>query len=506
MRPSRLLVPVVAAAASLALLAGCAAGGSDQQGTGADATVTVGLVLEPSDLDVRTTSGIALDQVLIDNVYQGLVGRTQDNQVVDVLASEHTVSDDGLTYTFTLQDGVTFHDGAALTADDVVWSLQQVADDESVGGPADLASVADISSPADDTVVLTLSQPDSALLFALTGRAGLVLEQAATNDLSTTANGTGPFRLASWTQGDSLRLERADDYWGDPAGVAGVVFRYVTDGSAAINATLSGDLDVQTAVDATLASQLEGADGITVEQGRTTDKYTLAFNNAVAPFTDPRVRQAIRMAVDNDALIAAVGGSAVDQGGPIPELDPGYEDLTDVDAYDPDQARQLLEEAGHADDLDLTLEYANFYPAAIGDVLTTQLADVGVTLTVQQVDFTTWLDDVLAPPADGGTRDFQLSMVNHAETHDFGNWADPTYYWGYDSAPVQQLWAESLAATDPEVAAAKLAEAARIVSEDAPAEWLYTATTLTAVRDGVTGFPTSSTSTRLDLSQLAVSE
>ena len=122
------------------------------------------------------------------------------------------------------------------------------------------------------------------------------------------------------------------------------------------------------------------------------------------------------------------------------------------------------------------------------------------------MDFTTWLNDVLAPPADGGTRDFQLSMVNHAETHDFSNWADPTYYWGYDSAPVQQLYAESLAATDPEVAASKLAEAARIVSEDAPAEWLYTATTLTAVRDVVTGFPTSSTSTRLDLSALAVSE
>jgi peptide/nickel transport system substrate-binding protein len=506
MRPSRLLVPVVAAAASLALLAGCTAGGSDAPRGGSDATVTVGLVLEPSDLDVRTTSGIALDQVLIDNVYQGLVGRTQDNEIVDVLASEHTISADGLTYTFTLQDGVTFHDGAAMTAADVVWSLQQVADDESLAGHADLASVADISSPADDTVVLTLSQPDSALLFALTGRAGLVLEQAATNDLSTTANGTGPFTLASWTQGDNLRLDRNADYWGEAAGVAGVVFRYVTDGSAAINATLSGDLDVQTAVDATLASQLDGVDGITVEKGQTTDKYTLAFNNAVAPFTDPRVRQAIRMAVDNDALIAAVGGSAVDQGGPIPELDPGYEDLTDVDAYDPDQAKQLLAEAGHADDLDLTLEYANFYPAAIGDVLTTQLADVGVTLTVQQVDFTTWLNDVLAPPADGGTRDFQLSMVNHAETHDFSNWADPTYYWGYDSAPVQQLYAESLAATDPEVAVSKLAEAARIVSEDAPAEWLYTATTLTAVRDGVTGFPTSSTSTRLDLSALAVSE
>ncbi|GAA0959564.1 ABC transporter substrate-binding protein [Frigoribacterium faeni] len=501
-------LPLLAAVAALVLVtAGCTSSdSSDTTGTpDADATVTVGLVLEPTDLDIRRTAGIALDQVLIDNVYQGLVGRTQDNEIVDVLAASHTVSSDGLTYTFTLADGVTFHDGAALTADDVVWSLQQVADDDTLANHSDLAAVDTISSPDPSTVVLTLSQPDSALLFALTGRAGLVLQEDADNDLSTSANGTGPFTLASWTQGDNLQLSRYDDYWGSPASVAGVVFRYIPDASARMNASISGDIDVQTAVDATLRSQLDGVDGITVDEGRTTDKYTLAFNNAVAPFTDPRVRKAIRLAVDNDALITATGGSAVDQGGPIPELDPGYADLTSVDAYDPDAARELLDEAGQSD-LDLTLEYANVYPAAIGDVLTTQLAAVGITLTVEQVDFSTWLSDVFVAPSDGSTRDFQLSMVNHAETHDFGNWANPDYYWGYDSPDVQALYADSLAATDPAEAAADLAEAAEIVSEDAPAEWLYTSTTLTAVRDGVTGFPTSSTTTRLDLSSLAATE
>ena len=499
-------LPLLAAVTALVLVtAGCT---SSPDPTGApddDATVTVGLVLEPTDLDIRRTAGIALDQVLIDNVYQGLVGRTQDNEIVDVLASSHEVSDDGLTYTFTLAEGVTFHDGAALTAEDVVWSLQQVADDDSLANHGDLAAVDAVTAPDESTVVITLSRPDSALLFSLTGRAGLVLEQQADNDLSTTANGTGPFTLEGWTQGDNLRLSRNDDYWGTPAAVGGVVFRYIPDPSARINASLSGDIDVQTAVDATLRSQLDGVDGLTVSEGRTTDKYTLAFNNAVEPFTDPRVRKAIRLAVDNDALIAATGGSAVDQGGPIPELDPGYRDLTDVDAYDPDAARALLEESGQGD-LDLTLEYANVYPAAIGDVLTTQLKAVGITLTVEQVDFSTWLSDVFVAPSDGSPRDFQLSMVNHAETHDFGNWADPDYYFGYDSPAVQGLYAESLAATDPADADETLAEAAAIVADDAPAEWLYTTTTLTAIRDGITGFPTSSTTTRLDLSSLAATE
>jgi peptide/nickel transport system substrate-binding protein len=147
----------------------------------------------------------------------------------------------------------------------------------------------------------------------------------------------------------------------------------------------------------------------------------------------------------------------------------------------------------------LTLTYANVYPTAIGDVLTSELADVGITLKVQRVDFATWLDSVFTK------KDFDLSMVNHTESRDFGNWADPDYYFGYDNAEVQRLYAASLATTDQGEKVRALQQAAKLVSEDAAAEWLYTATTTTAVRDGVTGFPFDSTTTRLDLADLAVS-
>ncbi|ARC57226.1 Glutathione-binding protein GsiB [Frondihabitans sp. 762G35] len=501
MRPARLLA-AAAIAASLALVAsGCtSAGGSPGTSKAPDtaATVKVGLVLEPTDLDIRTTAGIALDQVLIDNVYQGLVGRTSTNDVVDVLAASHTVSADALTYTFTLHKGVTFGDGAAMTAADVVWSLEQVKKTTAFQNSQDLAGVSSITAPSADTVKITLAKPDSNLLWALSGRAGLVLEKAATNDLSTTANGTGPYRLASWKQGDSIRLTRNDSYWGTKAKVKEVDFTYYTSPSAAINAVISGDVDVQTAVDPTLKAQLNGVSGITLKSGKTTDKYTLAFNDRVAPFTDPKVRQALREAIDSKALITALGGAGVEQGGPIPELDPGYRDLTKVDAYDPANARKLLKEAG-ATNLTLDLTYANFYPASIGDVLTTQLKAVGITLRVKQTDFTTWINNVFVK------HDYQLSIVNHAESHDFGNWANPDYYFGYDNKKVQALYQESLAATDPKVVDEKLAAAAEIVAQDAPADWLYTATTLTAIHDGVTGFPTSSTSARLDLANLAKS-
>jgi len=494
------LAATAVAVASALVLTGCS--GSSNEDGGTDATVRVGLVLEPTSLDIRTQSGAALDQVLIDNVYQGLVGRTADGDVRDVLASKHAVSDDGLTYTFTLRDGTTFQDGKDVTAADVVWSLQQVKSNDSYVDSAQLANVTSITSPSADTVVLTLAKPDSDLLWNLTGRAGLVLEKAAKNDLSDTANGTGPYEVSSWKQGDSLTFERNADYWGTKAKVAKVVFRYITQPSTAVNAMANGDLDVQTAVDGTLKSQLQNSSDISLHTGKTTDKYTLAFNDQKAPFTDKRVRQAIRQAIDAKAIIKAIGGTGVEQGGPIPELDPGYQDLTDIDAYDPANAKKLLAEAGHPK-LDLTLTYANIYSATIGDVLKSQLADVGITLTVKRVDFATWLSQVFEAPK-SGTRDFDLSMVNHVEARDFGNWANPEYYFGYDNAEVQSLYADSIAATDEAAKVADLQKAARIVSEDAAGEWLYTATSITAVRKGVTGFPYDGTNSRLDLSKLAV--
>ncbi|WIE61426.1 ABC transporter substrate-binding protein [Curtobacterium sp. MCLR17_032] len=495
------LASTAVAVVSALALTGCS-GSSNERG-GADATVRIGLVLEPTSLDIRTQSGAALDQVLIDNVYQGLVGRSgSDGGIRDVLASEHEVSADGLTYTFTLRDGTTFQDGKPVTAADVVWSLQQVQDDASYVDSAQLANVASIESPSADQVVLRLSKPDSDLLWNLTGRAGLVLERAAKNDLSDSANGTGPYEVSSWKQGDALVFARNAEYWGTKAKVAKVEFRYITDGSAAVNAMAAGDLDVQTSVDGTLRSQLEGNADISLHTGKTTDKYTLAFNDRKAPFTDVRVRKAIRQAIDPKALIKAIGGTGVPQGGPIPELDPGYQDLTGVDAYDPSAAKQLLSEAG-AKDLELTLTYPNIYAATIGDVLKSQLADVGITLSVKRVDFATWLSQVFEQPKTG-ERDFDLSMVNHVESRDFGNWANPDYYFGYDNPQVQALYAQSVAATTEQAKDEALRAAAKIVSEDAAGEWLYTATAITAVRKGVTGVPYDGTNSRLDLAQLAV--
>jgi peptide/nickel transport system substrate-binding protein len=168
-----------------------------------------------------------------------------------------------------------------------------------------------------------------------------------------------------------------------------------------------------------------------------------------------------------------------------------------VRPFDPERAKELLAEAGQSD-LELTLTIPNIYSTTVSNLLVSQFADVGVTLTVDSVEFGAWLEDVYT------NKDYDLSFVDHLEARDFGNWANPDYYFGYDNAEVQSLFQQSVAATNSDDAAALLAEAARIVAEDHAGDVVYNATALTAVADGITGFPTDSPNARLDLGELAV--
>ena len=456
-----------------------------------DATLTVGLVLEPTNLDIRHTSGAALEQILVDNIYEGLVTRTQDNEVTERLASSYEIAPDGLTYTFTLSEGVTFHDGSALTSADVVASYETVKSDASVQGNAEFAGVTAITAPDPGTVVITLAEPDQNFLFTLTGPAGLVFKNGDTTDLKTAENGTGPFTLKRWTKGSAITFDRFDPYWGETATVGEVVFQYIPDFTAGVNAALDGTLDVLTAVDPNLVSQLEDTGDFTITTGRTTDKATLAFNNAKAPLDDVKVREALRLAIDHKALVEAVGAGQT-LFGPIPELDPGYEDLSKLVPYDPAKAKQLLKEAGH-ETLDLTLTIPSFYGTTVAQVLISDFAKVGVSLEVNRVEFATWLEDVYT------NHDYELSFVLHVEPRDFGNWANPDYYFNYDNVEVQQLYQQSQVEIDPDKSAELLAQAARIVSEDHAADWLYNGETLTALIAGVKGFPVDSINSRIDL-------
>ncbi len=461
-----------------------------------DATVRIGLTLEPTNLDIRTTSGVALDQILIDNVYEGIVSRASDGSIVPSLASSWTVSEDALTYTFTLQPGVTFSNGDALTARTAADSINQAIQTQAVDAVS-LGDVKSVDAPDDTVLIVTLNTPNPNLLWALAGRPGLVLDPSATNDLKSSAVGSGPYLLSDWKQGDSITLTRNDSYWGEPAKVKSVVLRYITDNNAAVNALNSGDLDILAPINADLQTQV--ADSTTqLVEGDASDKFVLAFNNASGPLTDVRVRQAIRYAIDHPALVQARGGVDGLLGGPITPGDPGYRDLTALFPHDVDKAKQLLVDAGYADGLTLTLTTPNIYGTTFSDLLTSQLSEVGITLQTNSVDFSTWLTDVYT------NKNYELSIVDHAESHDFASWANPDYYFGYNNPQVQDLYSRASIATTGEEQDSLLAEAAQVVSQDAAADWLTNFRTVIAIRSGISGVPTDRINSRLDLTSLSV--
>lgn len=463
--------------------------------------LTVGLQLEPTNLDIRKTAGVALDQILIDNVYQGLIGLKPGSvsEFVPVLAEAlPKISADGLSYTFALRQGVTFGtSGNALTAQDVVDSLGASLTKELLGAPAK------VSAPDERTIVIALEKPNSQLLWQLANRPGLVFETAYTGNLENTVNGTGPYLLERWKQGDSITFVKNSKYWGEPAKLDRVVWRYIPDGNAAVNAAKEGDVDVLAPVVSSFVSQLEGDTDFVLGRADSTDVFTLVYNSAKAPLDDVRVRTALSKAIDSEAIIKAFYGDGKALGGPITDLEATYEDLTSVNAYDPEGAKQLLAEAG-VKDLKLTVTMPNFYSTDAINQVVSDFKAVGVTLKVNQVAFATWLSDVYSPPAGGGARTFDLSYIDHAEANDFVNYVTEGYYFGSVDPKAKDLYDRSLAATDPAEAVDLVKQAARIVAEDAPAKWLINYTPTNAVSTKVHGFPTSNTNSRISLEGVTV--
>ncbi len=458
--------------------------------------VTVGAILEPTSLDLVTVAGAAIDQALLDNVYETLLKLDEDGEIGPGLAELPEVSDDATVYTFTLQPDVFFHSGEPLTSADVRWSLDQQRA-EAANESARLASIETVAAPDPLTVVVTLCQPDNDFTYLMTRRGGAVLQEDATG-LENSANGTGPFTFVDWNVGSSITLARNDDYWGAAPAISGITFQYFTDQNAMVNALTTDRLDIVTGINSDLVGQFQDNPDYTVNEGTTNGEFTLGFNNAREPFTDQSVRMAIRQAIDKEGYKELNNGFGTIIGGPVPPTDPWYEDLTDIAPYDPEAATAALAAAGYADGLDLTLTWPNLYPVSNAEYVASQLAEVGIDVTIETVEFSVWLEQVYT------NHDYDMTAVLHVEPRDIANYANPAYYWQYDSAEVQELISAAKVNPDPDAAVEQLKEAARKISEDSPVDWLILAADLTVSTPDVTGYPTNDTGARFDASGITV--
>ncbi|MCK2219097.1 ABC transporter substrate-binding protein [Actinomadura sp. ATCC 31491] len=481
------------------LLGTAACGGGSPGGSGSTPkarTLSVGAVAEPANLDFTSTEGAAIPQALLVNVYEGLVKLQQDGRIVPLLAEKWDVSADRKTYTFTLRENVKFSSGAPFTADDVVFSLDRVRSDWKLKIKSQLDVVDKVEKKDDSTAVVTLKRPSNGFLYSMATRLGAMFSRTGVADLANKPVGTGPYVLGAWRRGDSLRLDANPSYWGTKPALSSVTLKYFKDATAMNNALLTGGIDVISSVQAPESlQQFADQSRFQVIEGTTNGEVVLSMNNARPPFSDKKVRQAVRHAIDHKALLdTAWAGRGQLIGSMVPPTDPWYEDRTGDYPYDPAKAKELLGGKTYT----VKMRIPNLpYAVASAQVVKSQLAQVGITADIEPLEFPArWLDQVFSKG------DYDLSIINHVEPRDMGIFADKSYYFHYDNPEFGKLLTAADEGTEQQQTD-DLKQAAKLLSDDAAADWLFLFPNLIVARKGVTGLPQNAIAESFDFTALA---
>jgi len=449
-----------------------------------NAVIHIGSLYEPQNLDNTAGAGQGINEAFNGNVYEALFQLTDAGTVVPQLAASYTSSADGLTYTFKLKPGVTFHSGDKLTAADVKYSIERVlAEGSKSSRKKSLSTIASVATPDDQTVVITLSARSISLPYNLSY---VWIVDHKTTDITTAEDGTGPYTLEQWSRGSALALTRFDKYWGTPPTNKEVVFQYFTDATALNNALLTGAVDVITSVQSPDSlAQFTNNPAYKVSNGQSTTKLVLAFNDRVKPFDNVQVRKAISRAINNKALLNSIWGNYGSLiGSFVPPTDPWYIDLTGVDPYDPASAKTMLAGAGYPNGFSFTLDTPNYDPHPIvAQFVQSELAKVGVTVKINIITANEWYTKVYQQ------HNFEATLQEHVNHRDIVFYGDPNFYWGYNNPEVIKLIADSEAAATVDEQTEKLKEANKLISEDKASDWLYLYPQIVVAKADLSGYP-----------------
>ena len=453
------------AALAVALLAGVAPGAA------LAADVTIGMQLEPPNLDPTGGAAAAIDEVVYANVFEGLTRIGPDGSVLPALAESWDISDDGLVYTFHLHQGVTFHDGSAFDAEDVKFSLDRArAEDSTNAQKALFAAIASVDVVDPATVTIRLDHPVGNFPFNMGWGDAVMVAPETAADNATHPVGTGPFKFVDWVQGDHVELAKNPDYWGEPARLDKATFKFISDPTAAFAAMMAEDVNAFPNFPAPeTLSQFEADPRFAIVVGSTEGETILAMNNGKEPLSELKVRQAIAHAIDRQAIIdGAMFGHGTPVGSHFAPHNPAYVDLTGTNPYDPEKARALLEEAGYGDGLTLSLKLPPpAYARRGGEIIAEQLKAVGVAAEISNLEWAQWLSEVFKG------KDFDLTIISHTEPMDIDIYARDDYYFDYHSDAFKAIMQELNNTTDPARRNELLGDAQRQIADDAVNVFLF---------------------------------
>lgn len=428
---------------------------------------------DPDNLDPHLSAASLTQQIML-NVFEGLVKPAPDSSVLPGLAEEYRISDDGLTYTFTLRQGVKFHDGSPVTVEDVIYSFERLMG-KGMEKPltSNLNDVETIEAPDERTVVFTLKQTNSSFLALLPTLA--VIPAANDGKHGETPLGTGPYRLVEYAPQQRIVLEKFEEYWqeGIP-NIDRVEFVIIPDDQTAFLQLQSGAIDF-TGISADQIPQLNSSFKV-VSQGANS-VMLMGVNQAVEPYNNADVRRAIAYAIDRDAINAAVyeGLATILGSNMSPVMQKYYQpDLEKVYQPDVQKARELLAQAGYADGFKMTLSissHAAVY-SQIAQIIAEQLKQIGIDVEIETVEFGVWLERIYT------NREYQATII------DFTGKLDPyavlgryksdfrRNFFNYNNPAYDELMVNALRETDDQKRVEIYKQAQQILTEDAAAIFL----------------------------------
>ena len=448
---------------------------------------------------------------LISVAYERLVEFDEAGEAQPMLAESWETPDD-LTYTFTLRPNVTFHNGKTLTAEDVKFTFDRIKD-EATASPrvAQFNPVDEIEVVDDKTVTFHLGAPYGPFLATLSSGFSSIVPNDDTIDLQSEMVGTGPFMLKTWEQDTETVMAAHTAYWNpDQPKVETLRWRILPEESARLAAVRTGEIHITSIADPLTVQSATDSEGVTVLEQETTDYYLLGFNTVEPPFDDPKVRQALSLGIDRQAIIDAVFFGRGQVSGPVvPTLGDWAQPVEQLPNYtvDIDKAKSLLEEAGQSD-LSFKILVGSLYQefVNIALVIQDQLAEIGVTVELEQVEWATFIDRWLA-------RDFQ-SFVSFNSA---GNDPDGELYsafitdggtnaFQFSDEEIDRLLESGRTTTDAEARKTIYQNLEVALAEATPVIFISTRVAFFAVREAVRGFQPTSAQTWRTLADATIAE
>lgn len=451
--------------------------------------ITIGIPQDIEDsLDPHKAVAAGTKEVLF-NLYEGLVKPDSSGELQPAIASDYSISEDATTYTFTLREGVKFHDGSMVTAEDVKYSIDRCADTTN-GEPLVEAysNIKSVNIVDEKTVEVVLNTADSDFLANMT----TAIIPASNENPDTNPIGTGPYRYVSRSPQENFVVEKFDEYWGTPANIENVTFRVCANADSIVMNLQGGSIDMFARLTTTQASQL--GDQFDVLEGTMNLVQALYLNNAVEPFNDERVRQALCYAVDPQGIMDLISdGKGTEIGSSMfPAFEKYYmPELNDVYNQDFDKAKELLAEAGYPNGFSFTITVPSNYQQHIdtAQVLVEQLKNIGVTAEIELVEWETWVSEAYT------NRNFEATVVGvdassltaSALLSRFVSDA-PNNFINFSNADYDAAYARAEAAVDDEEKTEAYKECERLLAEHAANVYIQDLPCLVALNKKYAGY------------------